>query len=439
MSNMEAICQREGGLSKVLSPQQLSMVAVGTILSYGLLSGGIFALHMAGVGAVISYAAAGVGALLLVYCLAEMVAYQPTSGGFGSYAERYLGKTTGFMVRSAYVIGLVFIVAIEVVTLGRVAQLFLPGFPQDIVVIGAILLIGAVNLLPVQWFARLGYVLSLIKIVALLLFIGYAWRLVWMAPAVSQEPIDVAALPWEGIWMVFVLATLGYAGLESLALAAAETAAPARVLRRTIHVTGGLLVLLAFGVVLSSAALARADLLPLNIPPVPFVLREFGQAWWVFQILVVIGVLSVLNSQLYSASRMLFSLGRAEPKLQRLGRVRGSVPRAAVITVTIVALLVSGVYRFYPDGTYDVALNVAITAMLFVWALTFLAYLRFRQSVDKDMSSNLPGWPAWMGVVLVLGAALSTLAFELLSWALLVGLPFLALLWLIYRMCLTRG
>lgn len=440
MRDIKEIGLREAGLPKVFGRHQLAMVAVGAIISYGLMTGAGFPLSLAGPGVVVSYLAASVVVLLMAYCLSEMAARHPMPGAFGSYAEAYLGAGSGFVVRSAYVVGLLCIIGTEMELLGSALAPMLPGVSSTLVSVLGLMAIIGVNLLPAQWFARLEFTLSTLKVAALLFFVVCAWRVFFQSEAELPVPQSLQAAGglfyWEGILEAFILAVLGYAGMESLAVAAGETAAAPGTLRRVIRTTAWLLVGLALSMVVVSAAVSMLGILPFSVPPIAFILKESGvPAKWM-NLAIAVAVLSVLNSQLYGASRMLFSLGRAESRLRRLGDLRGGAPCIAVVVAGAASLLVFAFFKLYMFETFIAATTIASSCLLLVWLMVFFSYLRFRQQATPLRASERApaSWPAWSGVVLVVGVALSTWRLEPFELTLMIGGPFLVALCLVYML-----
>ena len=93
---------REAGLHKALTKGQAIMISIGGALGTTIfLSSGI-ALGYAGPGVLVSYAIAGLIAVVMVFSLSEMAVAHPTAGSFGAYAELYLNPWAGFVVRYTY-------------------------------------------------------------------------------------------------------------------------------------------------------------------------------------------------------------------------------------------------------------------------------------------------------------------------------------------------
>lgn len=429
----------------MLTPTQMSMVAIGAVLSYGLVSGAEFALVLAGPSAIVGYAAAALLAMVFIRCLAQMTAAHPLPGAFGAYAEHYLGPTAGFVVRCVYVVAVVLIIGTEAPWLSRVLGISAPWIPKDLIVGGALAGLGLVNLLGARWFARLEFALSAIKLLAMLVYLGLGCYYAFFADApafVANEALErgnwwVEEFP--GVWRVFILATLGYVGLETLSVAAGETAAPAAAIRRKMRFTALLIIALSLMVVLVSSALAYRGVINIGVPPLWRMLSLAGVpgAQHVFSAIVVATVLSVLNSLLYCASRMLFSLARAGQAPKRLGEVRGASPRFAVAATVLLAVAVYAAFRWQPLPVGLVSTAIATAGLLVVWLAVLAAFVRFKRRGPARRA--LPAaCAAIAGMGALLAIILSTWGIDIFQGTLRIGTPFVAGVWVLHLLLRWR-
>ncbi|WP_082601604.1 amino acid permease [Achromobacter sp. Root83] len=439
MNEIDHIQRRESGLPAVLRPAQMSMVAIGAVLSYGLITGGGYSVFVAGPWAIAGYLAAAVLALLFSRCLAEMSAAHPTPGAFGAYAEQYLGGSAGFVVRISFYVAVVLIIGTEVPLLSYAFKTLAPRVPEDAVVVVALACLAFINARGARWFARVEFALSAFKLSALLIFVGLAAYYALAAGSSAAPPAAAASADGHGwadvfpaVWKVFILATLGYIGLESLSVAAAETAAPAAAIRRQMRLTAWAIAGVSLAVVGVSAALAYRGVSHIGMPPFFLVLRLTGLPWmgFVFQAIVAVTVLSVLNSLLYCASRMLFSLARAGQAPRRLGEIHAGSPALAVVATALLAGAVYAAYRWQPLLAGTGATAIASAGLMTVWLSVFAACARFRQR----RGAGTRAWDAGAGALALLAIAASTWAIEIFHYTLRIGAPSVAALWLLHRL-----
>ncbi|RIQ19331.1 amino acid permease [Bordetella avium] len=427
MSDFASIRAREAGLPAVLGPWQMSSVAFGVVLSYGLIVVSTLPMREAGAYALIAYFGAGLAALLLMRCLAALTATHPAPGAFASWAEHYLGPGTGFVVRCAYIAAIVMLLGTEVALISPVMHLLLPGVPKDAAPLLVLVLLAGLNMGSVLGFARTEVFLSAIKVGALLVFSGLA---LFYALSATPPPATGAPppIPWPAVGQAFVLAVLGYVGLESIAIAAAESRATR--VSRQIRLVGWLLIGLITLLALAAAALEYQEVLPWGAQPLFSVLRKPGipAVALMMNLLIVLTMVSVANSLMYCASRMVFSLGRAQPALAGLARIPSGIPRRAVATTLAAAMLVYAGLLCFPNTFFYITTAIAVCCLLLVWLTIFVCHACLRIREGKKPFAGV------LGALLVLGIALATWWTELLASTLSIGLPFIGMLICLYGM-----
>ncbi|WP_162300488.1 amino acid permease [Corticimicrobacter populi] len=412
----------------VLGSAQMAGVAFGAVISYGLVSGGVLPLMLAGpVVAMVGYVAAACLVLLLMYCLADMAVTHPVPSAFGAYAEAYIGLRMGIVVRVAYFSAVVCIVGTEVVLLEPLFGFWLAPLPGWMVVVLLLIGLGAINGLGALASARFGLSLAVLKVIALIALVALA---VYQAPLAGEAEIGIgdtvwpdiwADVPLPSLWQAFVVAVLGYIGIETMAVAAAETAAPAAVLRRSMRrATWGVLILVLCAVAASGWIQAQ-HFVPFNVPPFVYLLGLTGvpAVNTVFNVLMLLAVVSVLNSQIYAGSRQLFGLSRAGRAPAVLARPWSRSASGSVACTVLLPILIYLAYEAFPTQVYIGATSIAVTALLAVWMAIFASHVGFRRQAGGR------SWQGVVGVVLVLAIAASTLQIDVFGVALMVGLPFL--------------
>jgi GABA permease len=106
--------------------------------------------------------------------------------------------------------------------------------------------------------------------------------------------------------------------------------------------------------------------------------------------IVLTAVLSCLNSGLYTASRVLFSLSRrGDAPAAMLETNRRGVPVKAILSCTIIGYL--GVVMAYisPNDVFMFLLNSSGAIVLFVYALIAMAQIRMRRQLEREAPERL--------------------------------------------------
>ena len=105
---------------------------------------------------------------------------------------------------------------------------------------------------------------------------------------------------------------------------------------------------------------------------------------------VLVAVLSCLNSGLYTASRMLFVLAaRQEAPRRMLGVNRRGVPMLAILASTLVGFLCVIAAYLSPDPVFLFLLNSSGAIILFVYLMIGLSQLRMRRTLERTAPERL--------------------------------------------------
>jgi L-asparagine transporter-like permease len=464
-TSFDHILVREGGLRRTLTARRITMIAIGGAIGTGLFLGSGFAISLAGPAVLISYAIGALIALLLMGCLAEMTIAHPTSGSFGAYAEYYLGPLAGFLVRYAYWTSIVLAVGTEVTAIALYMQFWFPTTPGWLWIVGFSGLLIGVNARSVNVFGAVEYTLSAIKVTAIVIFIILASYFVWHAPAALEGAaitgvataatahpatpgfhnyVDYGGFFPKGLWGAWVavlVAIFSYLSIEMIAVAAGEAAQPEIAITRAFRSTVVRLIL--FYLLTLSLVLAIVPWPSAGIDESPFVkvMRavHLPGAAGVFNFVILAAALSAMNSQLYITTRMMFSLARAGDAPRRFGvlNTRG-VPLQALLLSSIGVALAVVLSVLAPKSSFILMVAVASFGAMFTWMMIFVTHYAFRRvraaSGAPPLRFRMRGFPVTtlLGAALM-GAVLLTTAFtSAFRMTLVFGLPFIAILSLIY-------
>src|ERR1700685_4614859 len=138
-------CGRGGGWRRGLSGRQIYTIGLGGAIGTGLFLGSAVSVKLAGPGVILSYAAASLIALALMWALAEMTLVHPAAGSFGVFAEIYLHSWAGFAIRYAYWLATSVAIGGEVIAISIYCRYWFPGVPAWMMMLLFSVLILAVN------------------------------------------------------------------------------------------------------------------------------------------------------------------------------------------------------------------------------------------------------------------------------------------------------
>lgn len=398
----------ESRLPRVLSLGQLSMVGFGAVISFGLVSGTVFPLAFSGPAAVWAYLAAVIVLMLLVSCMAALTMAGPRPSSFSEAVACRLGRGAGSFTRGAYFLTVTAIIGTEIAFLPSVLRAWMPGLPNWLIGLGGLSLLALVVGHGARSFARVEAALSVIKIGALL-------GLLVMSVRVIGGEADLAGLSasWlqsmpladaGSLWASFILATLGIVGIESLSLAARETAAEPAVLRARLVTVSRWLAVLVWVTVALTSLLIHTGNVSLRLSPAEYLLTfvSVPHARSLFSVLVAVTVLSVVNSQLFSAARTLYEAARAGELPRRLGRLDAGSPRVATLAAFLCSAVVFMAAAHDLLDVFRLATAIATTGALAVWAMIFMATWRGPRGDEAGGCQPLVRGQALLGLLVTL-------------------------------------
>jgi amino acid transporter, AAT family len=439
------------GLQRRLSARQLTMIAIGGAIGVGLFLGSSVTIELAGPGVIITYLLGAAVALVMAYALAEMAVTHPVAGSFGVYAEIYLSRWAGFTIRATY--GLVQIIAIgaEVTAVAIYFAFWFPNVPAWSWVLIVSTALVTINALQVSNFGEFEYWFALIKVVAIIAFIGVGLSLItglgpWPAVGLANLTQHGGFLPhgWRGVWLALTLAITSYMGVEVIAVTAGEAHNPEESIPRAMRTIVFRLIIfyvLAISVMLAMTPWNHTG--SANISGSPFV-RAFETAGIPFaasimNLVVISAALSSANTNLYLSTRMLFSLARGQYAPAWLGRLsRNGVPHRAlgISTLGMIAAILLAILA--PKNAFLLLYGTAVAGMFFVWIVILITHLRFRQRLGPEAVAKLPlklpahPLPTVAGIAALAAIACSTFWVEGLQYTVPTFLPLLLVMSLVY-------
>ncbi|MFD2491309.1 amino acid permease [Amycolatopsis jiangsuensis] len=377
----------------------MNLIALGGVIGAGLFVGSGVVIHSAGPSAVVSFAIAGGLTILTMRMLAEMTVAKPAIGSFYVYAREALGDRAGFSVGWMYWYFFVVVVAVEAVAGGRILQLWLPHAPLWVLSLVLMALLTATNLVSARSFGEFEYWFSSIKIIAIVvfLFLGvlYLTGLWPQAQAGLGTLVDHGGFFPAGVgaMLAAVVPCMGfYTGAEIVTIAAAESAEPQRAVAKAMRSIVVRVLTFYVGSVFVVVAVRPWDSADVEVSPYAAVLGalHIPAVETIMNAIVLIAVLSCLNSALYTSSRMLFALTRNGDAPRGFTKLsRGGVPRRAILAGTVVGFLSVLAAYFSPELIFGFLVNSYGAVALFVYLGIALAQVRLRRVLEREAPERL--------------------------------------------------
>nr|WP_244563352.1 amino acid permease [Pantoea rodasii] len=134
---------------------------------------------------------------------------------------------------------------------------------------------------------------------------------------------------------------------------------------------------------------------------------NFPGAKLLVDLVVLIAVCSCMNSGLYTASRMLYSLGkRGNAPASSATVSNGGVPRVAVLGSTLAGFIACIANYAFPGEVFAFLISTTGAIALIVYLVIAVSQLRMRTAMEKqgitpDFKMWLFPWLTWLSILMI--------------------------------------
>ncbi len=395
---------------KGLSPWQLTMMALGTVIGGSFFLGSSVAIEAAGPAIIISYILGGILVYIILFALSEMTVANPDSGSFRTFATLAFGPGAGFTVGWVYWTGMVLAMSSEATAVSILIREWVPKV--SISVLGSSIIIGVtlLNLLGADKLSKIESSLAAVKLFAIVSFIILAVLLIiGLMPGIpgigAGEIVREPLLPRgiRGVAGSMLLVISSYAGFEIIGLAASESDNPRKTVPKAISYT----VISLVGAYIVSVAV----LLPLvptralneNVSPMVAALNRWGIGWagTAINFVLITAILSTMLAAMFGLGRMMRSLA-SEGHAPKWLRDEKDVPYRGILFSGFSMLVGLGVGLLLPR-VYLFLVSSGGFALLFTYAVIVATHIRFRKKYGcpPEGKCQMPGYPitSWLALI----------------------------------------
>ncbi|MFJ1758220.1 amino acid permease [Kitasatospora sp. NPDC088134] len=413
------------GLGHGLKQRHLSMIALGGVIGAGLFVGSGSGIAAAGPAVVLAFAASGLLVMLVMRMLGEMSAARPASGSFSVHADREIGPWAGFTVGWLFWVLLCVGVAVEAIGAAGIVSGWLPGVPSWAWVAVFMAFFCLTNLAAVRNFGEFEFWFAAVKVLAITAFLVVGVLAVLGLLPGTDSP-GAANLTGRGGFFPtgasglvtgLLASVFAYGGLETVTIAAAESADPRRSVAVAVRTAMWRIALFYVGSMAVIVTLVPWDD-PAVVRPGPYVavLDHLGipGAAQLMNAVVLVALLSAMNANVYGASRMAHSLVARGHGPRALARLSGGVPRRAVLASCAFGFLAVLLSYWWPETVFSWLLNMVGAAVLVVWAFIAVAQLRTRRHLSAaELPVRMWAFPylTWLALAAI-GAVLALMTLD---------------------------
>lgn len=381
-------------MHRSLKNRHLQLISLGGIIGSGYFLGTGYILEKAGPAAILAYLLGGLIVFCVMLCLAELSVAKPISGSFVNYTNEFISPTWACGVGWAYWLNWIAYVPSEMIAAGIIMNNFIPQIGQVgwAIIFGFI--ITLINLLSVGKFGESEFWLSLIKIVALIIFSCTAIALCtgligghYIGTSILLNHGGFAPNGYGSILITMVIILVNFQGSEIIGLAAGECKNPEKSIPIAVRNVSWRIIALYIIPVSLLISILPWDHAGLTESPFAAALQEYGlnQLASCFAFVVLTAAISCSNSGLYGSGRALQALARLNMAPKWLGRLNSQgMPQNSILVSIIGCWLIILLYTYDSSSlayTYLLAVSGFTGAM--AWISICWSQYNFRRKLEK--------------------------------------------------------
>ena len=405
-------------LGTSLKPRHITMISIAGVIGAGLFVGSANAIKQAGPAVLISYFLAGSLVVLVMRMLGEMATANPDTGSLSVYSDRALGRWAGFSIGWLYWWFWVLVIPVEATAAAAILTDLIGG-AQWIWALAVTLLLTVTNLASVGNYGEFEFWFALIKVVAIVAFIGIgiAAILGWIPDSQVSgienlwQPDGFMPNGFGAVIAGMLVTMFSFMGTEIVTIAAAESPDPQAGISKAVNSVIWRISLFYLGSIFVIVALMPYDQLADGSYQSTLQAIGIPGSKIIMDLVILTAVASCLNSALYTASRMLFSLGdRGDAPRAVRTIARNGAPWIAVLASMVVGFVaVIGNYVL-PDKIFGYLLATSGAIALFVYlAIAASQFVLGRRMRERGEGAPVRMWLFPYLTVVVMAAIVAVL------------------------------
>jgi len=422
------------GLKRVLGPMHLTMLGVGVIVGAGIfvLTGQVAAQY-SGPAIILSFVISGVACAFAGLCYAEFASLIPVSGSAYTYAYATLGKLFAWIIGWDLILEYLFGASSVAVGWSGYVVSFLKDFGVTIpsylssapfmyneasgwCTTGAVINLPAVLvvlvfmlllILGIKESASFNNAIVIIKVIVILLFIGFGFACIKMenlTPFIPENTGTFGEFGWSGILRGAGVIFFAYIGFDVVSTAAQEVKNPQRDM--PIGILGSLTIVTVLYILVAFVLTGMVSYTLLQVPdPIAVGINAAGEKLFWLRPIIKIGAIAGLSSVvlllLYGQSRIFYTMARDGMLPQAFSRVHDTfrTPYRTTIVTGVAAMVLSGLF---PIGILGEMVSIG-TLLAFVIVCISVMVLRYtRPKLHRPFKTPLMPFVPIMGALIAL-------------------------------------
>ncbi|MEC1613459.1 amino acid permease [Bacillus mojavensis] len=395
-------------LERGLKNRHIQLIAIGGAIGTGLFLGSGKSIHFAGPSILFAYMITGIICFLIMRSLGELLLSNLNYHSFVDFVQDYLGDMAAFITGWTYWFCWISIAMADLTAVGLYTQYWLPGVPQWVPGLIALIILLIMNLATVKLFGELEFWFALIKVIAILALIVIGLVMIFKGFSTSSGVSSFTNL-WShggmfpngmhGFILSFQMVVFAFVGIELVGLTAGETENPEKVIPKAINNIPVRVLLFYIGALLVIMSIYPWDVInPSESPFVQvFVAVGIVGAASIINFVVLTSAASACNSAVFSTSRMVYSLAKDKNAPESMAKLTPrKVPRNALFFSAIVILIGVTLNYIMPEGVFTLITSISTVCFIYIWGITVICHMKYRKTRPELAKSNkfkLPLYP----------------------------------------------
>ncbi len=387
-------------LKRGLESRHIQMIALGGTIGVGLFMGSASTIQWTGPSVLLAYAICGMFIFFIMRAMGEMLYMEPSTGSFATFGHKYIHPLAGYMAAWSNWFQFVIVGMSEIIAVGAYMHYWFPHLPAWVPGIIAMLILGTANLVSVKSFGEFEFWFAMIKIVTIILMIIAGLGLIFFGFGNGGDAIGLSNLwahggffagGWSGFFFALSLVIAAYQGVELIGITAGEAKDPKKTLRNAIQSIIWRILIFYIGAIFVIVTVYPWNELDSIGSPFVSTFAKVGvtAAAGIINFVVITAAMSGCNSGIFSAGRMLYTLGVNGQAPKFFTKIsRNGVPIYSTLAVMIG--LVIGVILNYiaPPNVFVYVYSASVLPGMIPWFIILISQIRFRKAKGAEMDSH---------------------------------------------------
>ncbi|TDL82757.1 amino acid permease [Peribacillus frigoritolerans] len=387
-------------LNRGLESRHIQMIALGGTIGVGLFMGSASTIQWTGPSVLLAYAICGIFIFFIMRAMGEMLYLEPSTGSFATFGHKYIHPLAGYLTAWSNWFQWIVVGMSEIIAVGAYMKYWFPDLPAWIPGIIAMLILGAANLVSVKSFGEFEFWFAMIKIVTIVLMIIAGIGLIFFGFGNGGDAIGLSNLwvhggfftgGWSGFFFALSLVIAAYQGVELIGITAGEAKNPQKTLTSAIQSIIWRILIFYIGAIFVIVTVFPWDQLDSLGSPFVSTFAKIGitAAAGIINFVVITAAMSGCNSGIFSAGRMLYTLGvnGQAPKFFTIIS-RNGVPLYGTIAV-LIGLAIGVVLNYIaPPKIFVYVYSASVLPGMIPWFVILISQIRFRREKGAEMAKH---------------------------------------------------